>query len=116
MGMPMSFAMSSSHSRVSRFISIVREALVTSVTWTPPFGPPVMFQMTHVSIVPNSRSPFSAFSRAPSTLSRIHLAFGPAKYVASGRPHTSLYFSLPASPASSLQIASVRVSCQTIAL
>ena len=36
---------------VSRFISIVRLALVTSVTWTPPFGPPVRFQMHHVSHV-----------------------------------------------------------------
>ena len=77
--MPKSSAMSSSHSRVRMFMSIVLEALVTSVTCTPPSVPPVRFHSTQVSVVPNSRSPFSAFSRAPSTLSRIHLILGPAK-------------------------------------
>src|SRR5699024_724339 len=115
-GMPMSFAMSSFQSRVSMFISIVREALVTSVTCTPPFGPPVRFHSSHESVLPNSSSPASAFSRAPSTLSRIHLTFGPEKYVASGRPTRSLYLSAPSSPASSSQMRWVRVSCQTIAL
>ncbi len=75
----MSAAMSSRQESVSRSMSIVRDALVTSVTCTPPSVPPVMFHSTHVSVLPNSRSPFSAFSRAPSTLSRIHLIFGPEK-------------------------------------
>ena len=78
-GMPMSLRISGSQSRVSRFISIVRLALVTSVTWTPPSTPPVRFQMHQVSMLPNSRSPASAFARAPSTLSRIHLTLGPEK-------------------------------------
>ena len=58
---------------------MVREALVGSVTCTPPSTPPVMFHSTHESVLPNARSPASAFSRAPSTLSRIHLTFGPEK-------------------------------------
>ena len=115
-GMPMSLAMSSFQSRVSMFISMVREALVTSVTCTPPFTPPVMFHTSQESVLPNIRSPASAFSRAPSTLSRIHLTLGPEKYVARGRPTRSLYLSAPSSPASSSQILAVRVSCQTIAL
>src|SRR5690606_41567715 len=44
-GMPMSAAMSSRHDRVSRSMSMVREAFVTSVTCTPPSTPPVMFHM-----------------------------------------------------------------------
>ena len=59
-GMPMMPRISSSQSRVSRSISIVRLALVTSVTWTPPLVPPVRFQMHQVSMLPNSRSPASA--------------------------------------------------------
>ena len=60
-------------------MSIVREALVTSVTCTPPLVPPVRFQMHQVSMLPNSRSPASALARAPSTLSRTHLTLGPEK-------------------------------------
>ena len=56
-------------------MSRVRLALVTSVTWMPPRRPPVRFQTTHVSGVPNSRSPASAAARAPATLSRIHATF-----------------------------------------
>ena len=44
----------------SRPMSIVREAFVTSVTWTPPLTPPVRCQISHESIVPNRRSPASA--------------------------------------------------------
>ncbi len=87
---------SSSQSSVSRFISIVRLALVTSVTWTPPSGPPVSCQITQVSMLPNSTSPLSALARTPSTLSRIHLIFGPEKYVASGRPVLARKRSWPA--------------------
>ena len=76
--MPMSSAMSSSQDRVSRSISIVRLALVRSVTCTPPSAPPVMFQITQVSMLPKRRSPPRP-SRAPSTLSRIQRTLGPEK-------------------------------------
>ena len=78
-GMPIVARIPSSHSRVARSISMVRLALVTSVTWTPPLVPPVRFQMHQVSMLPKTRSPASARARAPSTLSRIHLTFGPEK-------------------------------------
>ena len=48
--------------------SIVREALLTSVTCC---VPPVSFQTSQVSTVPNASSPASARARAPGTLSRI---------------------------------------------
>ena len=72
-------AIFSSHASVFRSNSSVRLAFVTSVMCRPPSLPPVRFQMTQVSMLPNSRSPDSAFSRAPSTLSRIHRTFGPEK-------------------------------------
>ena len=53
----------SSQSRVLRSISIVRLAFVTSVMCRPPSVPPVRFQISQVSMLPNSRSPDSAFSR-----------------------------------------------------
>ncbi len=95
---------------------MVRLALVTSVTCLPPLGPPVRFQMHQVSMFPKSTSPFSALARAPSTLSRIHLILGPEKYVAIGRPVLARKRSWPPSADSALQIWSVRVSCQTMAL
>ncbi len=94
----------------------MRLAFVTSVTCTPPLGPPVRFQITHVSMLPNSSSPASARARAPSTLSRSHRIFGPEKYVAIGRPVLGRNRSWPPSAMSSSQILSVRVSCQTSAL
>ncbi|MGC0378333.1 hypothetical protein RKD28_005849 [Streptomyces sp. SAI-229] len=75
----MDSAILSSHRMVCRFISMVREALVTSVTWRPPFTPPVRFQMTQVSMVPKRMSPASARSLRPSTLSSSQRALGPAK-------------------------------------
>ena len=89
-GMPISAAMSASQESVSRSMSMVREALVTSVTCTPPSTPPVMFHSTHASVLPNASWPASALARAPSTLSRIQRIFGPEKYVARGRPTRSL--------------------------
>jgi hypothetical protein len=62
-----------------RSISMVRLAFVTSVMCRPPSLPPVRFQMSQVSMLPNSRSPESALSAAPSTLSRIQRIFGPEK-------------------------------------
>ena len=56
---------SSSQSSVSKSMSCVRLAFVTSVKCTPPAAPPVRFQSSHVSIVPNSASPAAAFARAP---------------------------------------------------
>ena len=58
---------------------MVREALVTSVACTPPSGPPVRFQSTQASVLPKSRSPASARSRAPSTFSRIQAILVPEK-------------------------------------
>jgi hypothetical protein len=71
-GIPNNSSSSSSHSRVARFISMVRLAFVTSVTWAPPSIPPVRFHMTHVSMLPNTASPRLAASRTPATCSRIH--------------------------------------------
>ncbi len=112
----MDSAIFSSHCMVCRFISMVREALVTSVTCRPPLTPPVRFQMTQLSMVPKRMSPASARSRRPSTLSSSQRAFGPAKYEASGRPVSRRKRSWPTLRPSSLQRASVRVSCQTMAL
>ncbi len=95
---------------------MVREALVTSVTCTPPLGPPVRFHITQVSMFPNARSPASARARAPSTLSRIQRIFGPEKYVASGRPTLARNRSCPPSAENSSTSLSVRVSCHTKAL
>ena len=78
-GMPISAAMSGAHASVSRSISMVRDALVTSVTCTPPSAPPVRFHTSQLSIVPNASSPASARARAPSTLSSSQRTFGPAK-------------------------------------
>ena len=68
-----------SQSSVLRSISIVRLAFVTSVMCRPPSVPPVRFQISQVSMLPNTRSPDSALSLAPSTLSRIQRIFGPEK-------------------------------------
>ncbi len=65
---------------------MVREAFVASVRWTPPEAPPLRFHSNQLSMVPNASSPASARERAPSTLSSSQRTFGPAKYVASGRP------------------------------
>ena len=56
--------------------SIVRDALLTSVTCV---APPVSFQTSQVSTVPNASSPASARARAPGTLSRIHATLVPEK-------------------------------------
>ena len=72
--------------------------------------------MHQVSMLPKRISPPSARSRTPSTLSRIHLIFGPEKYVAIGNPVFGRNRSWPPSDDSWLQIWSVRVSCHTIAL
>ena len=95
---------------------MVRLALVTSVMCEPPSTPPVMFQSTQVSVLPNTASPRSAASRTPSTFSRIHWILPPEKYVAGGSPALRRITSPLPSRSSAEAIRSVRVSCQTIAL
>ena len=68
-GMRNTPSIASSQSRVASDMSCVRLALVTSVTWSPPSGPPVRFQTSQESMVPNRAVPSSAFARAPSTWS-----------------------------------------------
>ena len=96
-------------------MSMVRLALVTSVTCRPPSGPPVSHQISQVSIFPNRAWPRSAASRTPGVWSRIHLILPPEKYEARGRPYL-LPISLPVPfRQGPRQISSVRVSCQTMA-
>ncbi len=78
-GMPRSAQIAGSHCNVRRSISKVREALVTSVAWTPPSVPPVSFHSSQLSIVPINRWPFRAACRAPGTFSNSHVTLGPAK-------------------------------------
>ena len=75
-GTPRSFSRSSSHFSVLMLNSIVRDALVTSVTWVEPL---VSCQTSQLSIVPNASLPASALARAPGTLSRIHATLLPEK-------------------------------------
>ena len=63
---------------------MVRLAFVGSVTWEPPSGPPVRFQITQLSVLPKMASPLRAASRTPLTFSRIHLDL-PAREVRGGR-------------------------------
>ena len=53
---------------------MVRLALVTSVTWRP-----VSFQISQLSIVPNSTCPASARSSSPGMRSSSQRIFGPEK-------------------------------------
>ena len=64
-----SFSNSASQSPVRRLYSIVREALLASVTCT---VPPVSFQMSQVSMVPNASRPCRAKARAPFTCLSSH--------------------------------------------
>src|SRR2546427_9705599 len=76
-GTPNSFSSSSSQSPVRRLNSIVRDALLGSVTCT---RPPVRFHTSHESTVPKASLPAFARARAPGTLRRIHSSLGPEKY------------------------------------
>ena len=82
-GMPNTSSICGDQSSVRRSIRSVRLAFVTSVTWR---APPVRFQTSQVSGVPNSRCPASASSRAPGTCSRIQAILDAEKYAASGSP------------------------------
>ena len=72
--------------------------------------------MSHVSMVPNSSSPASAFARAPGTFSRIQRSFVPLKYGSIRRPVFSRYSCVSPSSFSSSQNSAVRRHCQTMAL
>ncbi len=63
--------------------SMVREALVTSVTWLSPW---VSFQMSQLSTVPKASLPASARWRAPGTFSSSQLSLLPEKYASGSRP------------------------------
>ena len=95
---------------------MVRLALVTSVTCTPPRGPPVRFHSTHESAVPKIASPCSASVAHPVDVLQnpLHLAAGEVR----GRRQSGLCLITSPRPSRSSAEAmrSVRVSCQTIAL
>ena len=74
---------SSSHSPVWMLYSRVRLAFVASVMCS---SPPVRLYTSQESMVPKASSPFSARSRAPSTLSSSHRTFVPLKYASSTSP------------------------------
>mmetsp|Transcript_19226 Transcript_19226/g.49648 ORF Transcript_19226/g.49648 Transcript_19226/m.49648 type:complete len:234 (+) Transcript_19226:933-1634(+) len=105
---------SASHSSVWMFMSSVRHPFETSVMCE---SPHVRFQMSHVSIVPKSASPFSAAMRRPGTFSKSHTSFVAEKYGTIGRPVFLRSLSRPP-PASAIRsaIESVRVQFHTIAL
>jgi len=75
-GMRRSASSSSSHWLVRTLNSMVRLALLTSVTWR---LPPVSCQMSQLSTVPKASSPRSAASRAPGTWSSSHCSLVPEK-------------------------------------
>ena len=85
-GTPKKPSSSSSQSSFSRSMSMVRLALVTSVTCRPPCGPPVRFHTTHVSDVPKSASPRSAAARSPSTLLQQPLQLAAGEVGGRGQP------------------------------
>lgn len=76
-----------SQSRVSRFMSMVREAFVTSVAWTPSSVAPVRCHRIHVSNVPNMHFPSSTASRIDGTFSISHLHLMALKQLLNGNPH-----------------------------
>ncbi len=75
-GMCMAASSSSSQRWVWMLNSMVRAALLWSVTWA---APPVSCQISQLSTVPNASSPASAWARAPGTWSRIHCSLVPEK-------------------------------------
>ena len=104
---------SSSQSSVARSTSSVRDALLTSVTWT---APPVRFQMSQLSMVPKASSPRSARARAPGTWSSSHAIFVAEKYGSSTNPVFARKRSSRPRSRNAAQCSAVRRSCQTMAL
>ena len=93
---------------------MVRLAFVTSVAWTCPY---VRVQTSQLSTVPKASSPLSACSRAPGTLSRIHLILLAEKYASGTSPVFSrMARTTSGSAASSSMMGAVRRHCHTMAL
>ncbi len=99
---PKSPSSSSSHSSVRRFARSVREAFVASVTCT---SPPVSFQTSQLSTVPNANPSPGPCSRSS------HSSFVAEKYGSGTSPVRSRI----RSGSSSRQRSAVRRSCHTIA-
>ena len=112
-GTPKSFSSSSSQSPFVMSYNIVREALLASVTCT---LPPVRFQTSHESTVPNASSPALALARAPFTFCRIHCTFVAEKYASITRPVLRRIMRSSFRALRRSQMPAVRRSCQTIAL
>ena len=112
-GTPSSSHSSSSHARDRMSSSIVRLALLTSVTWT---SPPVRFQMIHESIVPIARASVTGTPPCPSLAPRSQPIFVPLKYGSSTSPVRSRTSGRWPASARSRQRSAVRRSCHTIAL
>src|SRR5690606_33046425 len=87
LGIPNSSSNSSSQERVWILYKRYLDALVQSVMC---FLPSERFHTNHESIVPRANCPASAFSRAPSTLSKIHLTLVATKYASMTKPVFSL--------------------------
>src|SRR5437762_12135595 len=90
-GTPKILRSSSSHSPLAMSNSIVRDALLASVTCT---LPPVSFQTSHESTVPKASSPALARPFAPFTFSKIHCTLVAENYELTTSPalrrHTGL--------------------------
>ena len=71
--------------------------------------------MSQVSMVPHMSSPFSAISRAPSTLSRIQAIFVAEKYASGTRPVRSRMRSAWPSSTILATASAVRRHCHTTA-
>ena len=111
-GMDRSRHSSASQVPVRRSMSIVRDALLTSVTCC---RPPVSFQTSQESTVPAASRPAAAFFRAPGTWSRSQRSLDPEKYGSRTRPvFRRMTRSWPATRSRCIA-AAVRRSCQTIA-
>src|SRR2546423_4813053 len=82
-GTPNKSSSSWSQSPVRRLNSIVRDALLGSVTCT---RPPVRFHTSHESTVPDASLPALALATAPATFRSNHSRFVPEKYAAITRP------------------------------
>ncbi len=116
-GTPKKPSSSSSHCRVSRSISMVRLALVTSVAWTPPSGTAgEVPQHPGVRRAEQRVAALRCLPRRPRRSRGSTASFAPEKYVAGGSPARWRITSPRPSRSRPAAIASVRVSCHTIAL
>ena len=104
---------SGSHAPVRRFISIVRDALLTSVTWR---RPPVSRCTSQESTVPAASSPRRARARAPGTRSSSQASFEAEKYGSRRSPVLRRTISSPPLLRIFSRAPAVRRSCHTMAL